>query len=225
MATPLIGTVIITGGNGALGSEIAVAIARTQPLVHLLLTARDIKDQSVQQVSERIRMIGPRSLEIAKLDLSDFDSMTTFAKYTVQRVRHKTIPPIIVLINSAATLSYVCDAFTKDGYDPVYQVNCLSPFLLTVTLLEGFRATGSLVLNIGCSTISHGRLYHFDTNRGKTEKRISGESLSTKEGNLRFASSKLLMSAAMYALRRSLYHVSISLLISASSFFSCLHQS
>lgn len=214
MATPLIGTVIITGGNGALGSEIAVAIAKTQPLVHLLLAARNVQDESVQQVADKIRLIGPRSVEIARLDLADFNSVTTFARLTVERVQRKTIPPIMVLINSAATLSYARDEFTKDGYDPVYQVNCLSPFLLTVSLLEGFRASGSLVLNIGCSTISDGRLDYFDTNGAKGEKSRSGAALSAKEGNIRFGSSKLLMSVAMYALRRSLHQVSIS-----SSFF------
>lgn len=59
MASPLVGTVIITGGNGALGSAIAVAIAKKQPLAHLLLAVRDTSAESVQQVIEKIRGSGP----------------------------------------------------------------------------------------------------------------------------------------------------------------------
>jgi mannan polymerase II complex ANP1 subunit len=209
MATPLIGTAIITGGNGALGSEVAIAVAKTQPLIHLLLTARDIdENESVHRLAERVRQIGPRSLEIVKLDLADLDQVATFGKFTVRRVRQKTIPPVVLLINSAATLSYTRDDFTQDGFDPVYQVNCLSPFLLTVTLLEAFKANGPLVMNIGCSAISEGRLDYFDGNRRTGKSADRRTSLTAKEGSVRFGSSKLLMSAAMYGLRRSLRSVS-----------------
>lgn len=213
MATPLIGTVIITGGNGALGSEVAVAIAKTQPFVHLLLLARDLHADGVENVSERIRLIGPRSFEIAKVDLTNFNSVITFALNTVERVRRKDIPPVIVLINSAAVSSYISDAPTQNGYDPVYQTNCLSPFLLTVSLLEAFRAgdgtlnCGARVINIGCSSISHGRLDYFDK-KTISERDKPGTRLGAKEGKIRFGSSKLLMSAAMYGLRRSLVVVS-----------------
>lgn len=213
MASPLVGTVIITGGNGALGSAIAVAIAKKQPLAHLLLAVRDTGSGSVQQVIEKIRAVGPRSVETARIDLTSFASVNEFASNTVQRVKRKDIPPIIALVNSAATLSYVCDPVTIDGFDPVYQTNCLSPFLLTVSLLEGFRAgsgnadSGALVLNIGCSAISDGKLDYFERKWGKSGN-TPGTPLTAKEGNTRFGSSKLLMSATMYGLRRSLRLVS-----------------
>jgi len=209
MASPLVGTVIITGGNGALGSAIAVAIAKKQPLAHLLLAVRNTGAESVQQVIEKIRAVGPRSVETARVDLTSFASVNEFASNTVQRVKRKDIPPIIALVNSAATLSYVCDPVTIDGFDPVYQTNCLSPFLLTVSLLEGFRAgagnadSGALVLNIGCSAISDGKLDYFERKWGKSGN-TPGTPLTAKEGNIRFGSSKLLMSATMYGLRRSL---------------------
>lgn len=210
MATPLTGTVIITGGNGSLGSEIALTIAKTQPLVHLLLLVREVThDESVHQVAEKIRLIGPRSLEIVKLDLTSMEEVAIFARHTVQRVLDGIIPPIVALINSAATLSFVDNGPTKDGFDPVYQVNCLAPFLLTVNLLEGFKMKGSIVLNIGCSAFSEGQLDYFDLHPPQGRS-----TLSAREGKLRFGSSKLLMSAAMYALRRSLRHVRIASLSS-----------
>ncbi|KAF9883430.1 hypothetical protein FE257_003471 [Aspergillus nanangensis] len=209
MATPLHGTAIITGGNGSLGSEIAIAIAKSQPFVHLLLLARDIRCDSVRELRDRIRLIGPRSIEVARVDLASFNSVVSFAQNTVERVQSKDIPPVTLLINSAAISSYVTDQVTRDGYDPVYQTNCIAPFLLTVSLLEAFRAGdgtpngGAKVINIGCSSMSKGSLDYFDK-MDLEDHQPEGTILSSKEGGARFGSSKLLMSAAMYALRRSL---------------------
>ncbi|KAJ5165946.1 hypothetical protein N7492_006242 [Penicillium capsulatum] len=209
MGTPLTGTVIITGGNGLLGSEIAVAIAKTQPLVHLLLTARDPQGDDVRRLIGKIRLIGPRSIEVISLDLTNLRSVATFTQRTVDRVRSKEIPPVIDLIHSAAAASYTVDEFTLDGYDPVYQTNCISPFLLTIGLLEAFRAgdgsagQGAKVMYIGCSASSDGRLDYFDHLQGR-DRRAPGTVLSAREGNTRFGSSKLLASVALYALQRSL---------------------
>ncbi|PKY05507.1 Anp1-domain-containing protein [Aspergillus campestris IBT 28561] len=210
MATHLIGTAIITGGNGLLGSEIAVAIAKAQPFVHILLVARDIRSDSVRNVTERIRLIGPRSIEVARADLASFNSVVSFSQNTVERVQNKEIPPVILLINSAATSSYVDDGVTRDGHDPVYQTNCIAPFLLTVSLLEAFRAGdgtpngGARVINVGCSAMSRGSLDYFDKTDATGINGRPGTPLSAKESSIRFGSSKLLMSAAMYTLRRSL---------------------
>jgi mannan polymerase II complex ANP1 subunit len=209
MATPLNGTVVITGANGSLGSKIALQIARQHPFVHLLLTARDVWSKSVADVSEEIRSLGPRSFEIAKLDLASFHSIRKFAKNTVDRVRTGDIPSIQLLINCAAIASFKADASTEDGFDLVYQTNCLGPFLLTVNLLEAFRSydgdNGTRVINLGTSLMSIGRTNYFDN----VSSRKVDSPLGTREGLVRYASSKLLLNAAMYALRRSLSMVSI----------------
>lgn len=215
MGRALTGTVIITGGNGQLGSEIAVAIAKTQPFVHLLLTARHPKADDVQALISRIRLIGPRSIEVLPLDFNNLQEATRFAEQTVDRVHRKEIPPVVNLIHSAAVASYVVDELTLDGFDPVYQTNCIAPFVLTVGLLEAFRAGdgtpggGAKVMYIGCATASDGRLNYFDHNQGR-DNRPPGTLLSAREGNLRFGSSKLIASVALYALRRSLACVSLT---------------
>ncbi|KAE8348659.1 Anp1-domain-containing protein [Aspergillus coremiiformis] len=208
MATPLAGTAIITGGSGLLGSAIAIAIAKAHPFVHLLLLARDIRSDSIKELRDKIRLIGPRSMEVARVDLASFNSVVSFAENTVERVQSKEIPPVTLLINCAAVASYVADQVTRDGFDPVYQTNCIAPFLLTISLLEAFRAGdgtpngGAKVINIGCSSMSKGSLDYFDKHDFGNQQ--PGTPLSPKEGNARFGSSKLIMSATMYALRRSL---------------------
>jgi mannan polymerase II complex ANP1 subunit len=208
MATPLHGTVIITGASGSLGSRIAVKIAREHPFVHLLLTARDVWSDCVATLSEQIRSLGPRSFEIAKLDLASFHSMRRFTENTVQRIRTGDLPSIQVLLNCAAVASFRADPLTEDGFDLVYQTNCLGPFFLTVHLLEAFRANdgenGSRIINIGSSMVSMGKPDYFDK---QTNKKLD-TSLSVREGLVRYGSSKLLLNAAMYALRRSLAMVS-----------------
>ncbi|KAJ6144650.1 hypothetical protein N7470_008545 [Penicillium chermesinum] len=208
MGRALIGTVIITGGNGVLSAEIATAIARTRPFVHLLLAVRDVRGEVVQSLKDRIRVIGPRSMEFISLDPTDVQSVTGFCQHTVDRIRHKEIPPIITLIYTDALVSYTVDELTQDGYDPVYQTNCVTPFFLTVGLLEGFRCggehtEGAKVITIGSSAALSGRMHYFDHHQGRDE-RPPGTSLSTREGQARFASSKLIGSVALYALRRSL---------------------
>jgi mannan polymerase II complex ANP1 subunit len=215
MGRSLTGTVIITGGNGQLGSEIAVAIAKTQPFAHILLTARDIKGADVRNLIAKVRLIGPRSIEVISLDLNDLRSVTDFAQRTVERVRRNEIPPVVDLIHSAAIASYIVDELTIDGYDSVYQTNCVAPFFLTIGLLESFRAGdgtpdgGAKVINIGCSAVSYGRLDYFDSDQGRDDRR-PGTPMSAKEGNVRYGSSKLLISVALYALRRSLASVSLT---------------
>ena len=208
MATPLNGTVVITAANGALGSKVALKIARQYPFVHLLLTARNIWAQSVNDVSEQIRSLGPRSFEIAQLDLASFHSIRKFSTCQVDRVRTGDIPSIQLVINCAAIASFKADALTEDGFDLVYQTNCLGPFLLTANLLEAFRVnhgdSGTRIINIGSSLMSMGKLDYFEN---QPVRKVDSP-LGIKEGLVRYGSSKLLLNAAMYALRRSLALVS-----------------
>jgi mannan polymerase II complex ANP1 subunit len=204
MATPLNGTVVITGASGSLGSKIALKIAQQHPFVHLLLTARDVWSKSVADLSDEIRSLGPRSFEIAKLDLASFRSIRKFTKNTVERVRSADIPSIQLLVNCAALASFNADAPTEDGFDLVYQTNCLGPFLLTIDLLEAFRSSGgdngTRIINIGSALMSMGKADYFDSYAG----RKIDSPLGVREGLVRYGSSKLLLNAAMYALRRSL---------------------
>ncbi len=146
------------------------------------------------------------------MDLASFRSVRKFTKNTVDRVRTGDIPSIQLLINCAAIASFKADAATEDGFDLVYQTNCLAPFLLTIDLLEAFRSSdgdnGTRIINIGSSLMSEGRLDYFDNH---TSKKVDSP-LGAREGLIRYGSSKLLLNAVMYALRRSLAMVGIHFL-------------
>ena len=81
-------------------------------------------------------------------------------------VRLQKIPPIAVQINSAAYSSFKVDQKTNDGFDPVYQTNVLSPFLLTVLLVAGaFQTTNGTpcgsIISVTSETVSMGQADFF----------------------------------------------------------------
>jgi NAD(P)-dependent dehydrogenase (short-subunit alcohol dehydrogenase family) len=212
MATPPTRTVLITGGNGSLGSQTAYKIAQSQSGVFFLLTARKPNDANAQAVSEQLRTMGVETFEFMVVDLGNFASVRAFASTVSERVEAGKIPPIEVIINSAAYSSYIMDKQTEDGFDPVYQTNVLSPFLLSVLLLKsGFRKIEGRpqgrIINVSSETVNFGDVAFFDS-WGETEARKTLSGLGVKLGLTRYGSSKLIMDVAMYTLRERLLSVS-----------------
>ncbi|OQU94970.1 hypothetical protein CLAIMM_01244 [Cladophialophora immunda] len=206
-------TVLITGGNGALGSHIAFAIAKAHPEAFFVLTARRENDVQAQKISTQLRDEGVTAFEFLTLDLTRFASVRAFAAKVSEKVRSGKIPPIAVQVNSAAFSSYEMDGKTDDGFDPVYQTNVLSPFLLTALLLKGaFQkdqgAARGKVINITSETVSLGKVDFFDT-WGPTEKNPLGSRLSIMQGLTRYGSSKLMADLAMYTLREKMWKAGI----------------
>ncbi|ETI23081.1 hypothetical protein G647_04877 [Cladophialophora carrionii CBS 160.54] len=208
MSTKSSKTVLITGGNGALGSHIAFEIAKTHPEVFFILTSRRENDAQAQKITAQLHDSGVSAFEFLALNLASFASVKAFAAKVAERVRSKTIPPIAVLINSAAYSSYEVDEKTADGLDPVYQTNVLSPFLLTVLLLEdGFQvvdgAPRGKIIQITSETVSMGQVDFFDS-WGPTEQMPVGSSLAVTQGLTRYGSSKLIGDLTMYTLREKM---------------------
>jgi NAD(P)-dependent dehydrogenase (short-subunit alcohol dehydrogenase family) len=204
-------TVLITGGNGALGSHIAFEIVKTHPEAFFILTSRRENDAQAQKITAQLHSKGVTAFEFLTLNLASFASVKAFAAKVAEKVRSKTIPPVAVQVNSAAYSSYEMDAKTVDGFDPVYQTNVLSPFLLTVLLLEeAFQmvdgAPRGKIIYITSETVSMGKVDFFDS-WGPTEQMPVGSSLPVMQGLTRYGSSKLLGDLTMYTLREKLLAV------------------
>jgi mannan polymerase II complex ANP1 subunit len=204
-------TVLITGGNGALGSHIAFEIAKTHPEAFFILTSRRENDVQAQKITAQLHSKGVTAFEFLTLNLASFASVKAFAAKVAEKVRSKTIPPVAVQVNSAAYSSYEMDEKTVDGFDPVYQTNVLSPFLLTVLLLEAaFQmvdgAPRGKIIYITSETVSMGKVDFFDS-WGPTEQMPVGSSLPVMQGLTRYGSSKLLGDLTMYTLREKLLAV------------------
>ena len=195
-------TVIITGGNGSLGSTTALYLARNHPgRYHLHLTARSPDDSKARGISIELRATG-QAFTWGALDLSSSRNVRDFAKEVTQKIREGHMPSLECLVNSAARASFKEGEVGEDAWDIVEQINVLSPFLLTILLLPLFeQRQGGKVINVSSGAISAGRLNYFGKEKpGGPTGLIQG----LKEGLTRYGSSKLIMVVLGYELQRRL---------------------
>lgn len=159
--------VVITGGNGGLGSITARALAERGASV--ILACRD-----VLKAAEVARRIGGDT-SVAELDLADLSSVEAFASQQGE---------LDVLINNAG-LMYTPFRRTVDGFEMQFGVNHLGHFALTAHLID--RITDRVVT---LSSIAHGHTPKLWINDLNYENRVYQRNLAyaqSKLANLMFA--------------------------------------
>ena len=142
-------TVAITGSTGGLGRELSRYLLYLG--AELILVDRNLS-RSLAFKSELEAEFNGSSIKCITADLSDFSSVKTAS------AELKTLD-IDYLIHNAGAYSIprkVCDT----GYDNVFQINFLSPYYLTRTLMGGIKERGGRVVIVG--SIAH--------NYSKTDK-------------------------------------------------------
>jgi len=124
-------TFIVTGANSGLGYVTTRELAGHG--AHVIMTARD--RTKGERAIEELRARQPHaSLELRHLDLSDMDSVKTFAQgILADRV------PVDVLINNAGVMMPP-RSLTKQGFELQFGTNHLGHFALTGLLLDRLRA-------------------------------------------------------------------------------------
>jgi len=143
-------TVLVTGANTGIGLETAAGLAERGASV--VITARDPAKGSAA-VDEIRRRTPDASVEAMELDLSRLADVRRFAESYTQALD--------VLVNNAGL---VLDhrAVTEDGFEMMFQVNHLGPFLLTNLLLPKLKARSpSRIVNVS-STAHRGAKLDFD---------------------------------------------------------------
>ena len=142
-------TVAITGSTGGLGRELSRYLLYLG--AELILVDRNLS-RSLAFKSELEAEFNGSSIKCITADLSDLSSVKTAS------AELKTLD-IDYLIHNAGAYSIprkVCDT----GYDNVFQINFLSPYYLTRTLMGGIKERGGRVVIVG--SIAH--------NYSKTDK-------------------------------------------------------
>ena len=151
MSVPMTGKhVIITGGCGGMGEELATIMVAAGASV--VLGCRDLikADAAV----ERIRAASARStsgvgqlhgeVDHMHLDLASFKSVRHFASEYAENYKR-----LDVLVNNAGTA--VACASTEDGNEHAFQVNYLSHFLLTQLLMPTLQdSKSSRIVHVTC---------------------------------------------------------------------------
>jgi NAD(P)-dependent dehydrogenase (short-subunit alcohol dehydrogenase family) len=127
-------TVVITGGSGGLGAEVARAMAAKGARV--ILASRDgVKTRA--RAAEINRLLESDVVSAFELDLADLHSVRRAAHAIVEHCAQ-----IDVLINNAGLMASPL-ARTAQGFEMQFGVNHLGHFLLTKLLMPQLRAAGN----------------------------------------------------------------------------------
>jgi retinol dehydrogenase 14 len=156
-------TFFITGSSDGIGRATAVGLAKTGATI--LLHARN--SEKGQLLINSLRQQFPK----AEFDVfyGDF-SILNEVKSLAESVQAK-YPRIDVLINNAGVFSEK-RLLTTDGFELTFQVNYLSPFLLTTLLLPALRnSDDGRIVNVSSMTHQSARL---DLSNLQGEKQYQG---------------------------------------------------
>ncbi len=135
---------LITGSTDGIGLATATALAKKG--ITVIIHGRS--KERCEEAIVKIRKETPSAL----LDfiVADFTSLSEVRKMA-ETVRGK-FAPIDILINNAAV--YMPEkVLTQDSFETTFQVNYLSHFILTISLLNAFENSGGRIINV--SSMAH----------------------------------------------------------------------
>jgi NAD(P)-dependent dehydrogenase (short-subunit alcohol dehydrogenase family) len=133
--TSSLGTVIITGANGGLGSAFVKRFVEGNYPYYGIFTVR-ARNPSSSGTVENLVSSTTKGYDIVTLDLTSLDAVRNFAKEINHKVADRKIPPIRALVLNAALQQVKGMTFTTDGYETMFAVNYLANFLLVLLLLK-----------------------------------------------------------------------------------------
>ncbi len=143
-------TVLITGATDGIGKELARMFAQTG--CHLILHGRNpekLKD-TITEISE------DSSSQNVQTVIADFSSLTQVRKMAEDLIG--STEHLDILINNAGLFPDE-KVITEDGFEQTLQVNYISPFLLTLSLLPLLDGKNpSRIVNL--SSIGHRYVWH-----------------------------------------------------------------
>jgi len=131
-------TVIITGCNSGIGFKTAEDLLSQGAFV--IFACRD--EKRANQAIETLPLKSQKRTHFIKLDLSDLNSVNSFAKEF-----RKLNRPIDILINNAGTFNFEFK-LTKDNIESNMQANHFGPMVLTLLLLDLMDKRESRIINV-----------------------------------------------------------------------------
>jgi len=169
---------VVTGANSGVGYEMARELARKGATV--VLACRD--EAKGKRAMARIRAEQPgAALELARLDLSDLETVRRFAAHIAQA--HSTLN---ILCNNAGLMA-IPHRETADGFEMQFGTNHLGHFALTGLLLDTLRSTpGARVVTVSSFVHKSGRI-DFDDPQSRRSYAPWGAYSQSKLANLLFA--------------------------------------
>jgi NAD(P)-dependent dehydrogenase (short-subunit alcohol dehydrogenase family) len=154
-------TVLLTGGAGGLGVEIAAAFAEAGAKV----IAVDIREDHGRELLSRAAEIDVGSIAYEHVDLSDHGRL----KVALDRIVGDHGPVDILINNAAIYPAKAFEDFTLDDYRAVQAVNVEAHVQCTMSLLPGMRERcWGRIVNVASITAFGGwdRLYPYVASKG-----------------------------------------------------------
>jgi len=130
----------ITGATNGIGKETAIAVAREG--MHLFLMVRNAaKGEAVKK--EITELTGNPHIELLVGDMASLaDVRRVAAEFLAKKI------PLHLLINNAGVMN-IKRELTRDGFEGMFGVNHLAPFLLTKLLLDNLKMSApSRIVNV-----------------------------------------------------------------------------
>lgn len=170
--------VVITGANSGIGLQAARYFAKADATV--ILACRDLAKAEAARHAV-LHWVMDARVEVGPLDLSNLDSVYTFANDYLADGR-----PLDLLINNAGVMALPKRQLTADGFEMQFGVNHLGHFALTGLMLPALLSapTGRVVT---VSSIAHrGGQIHFDNLNWQRDYRPWPAYRQSKLANLLF---------------------------------------
>jgi NAD(P)-dependent dehydrogenase (short-subunit alcohol dehydrogenase family) len=176
---------IVTGSNSGIGKETALALAKMDATVVMVVRNRERGEKAKIEIVSRS---GNKSVDLMVCDLSLMNSIRHFAEEFQDRYDR-----LNVLINNAGAV-FSKREVTEEGFERTLAVNYLGPFLLTHQLLALLKSsTPSRVTNLSSGLHKSGKI---DLDDLQSEKSYGGMKV--------YASAKLTVIMFIYELARRL---------------------
>ncbi len=139
--------VAVVGATGGIGTALCHHLARLE--AELILLCRS--QAKAEVLMDSLRRAYPQvTVSFIPLDLEDGDSVAAAGD------RLAKDPPHVLIHNGGAYA--IPRHTTSQGVDNVYQINCLSPYLLTERLLASMATVGGRVVAVGSVAHRYGRV-------------------------------------------------------------------
>ena len=147
--------VIITGGCGGMGVDLATIMVVAGASVVLACRDSERAEEAVRQVQLGLAESQLDNVLTMPLDLASFESVRGFAeKYTSTIGAREGLH---VLVNNAGTAN-ACNT-TEDGHELAFQTNYLGHFLLTDLLLPTLKANvPSRIVHVTCDSADEAKV-------------------------------------------------------------------
>jgi NAD(P)-dependent dehydrogenase (short-subunit alcohol dehydrogenase family) len=132
-------TTVITGATSGIGEATAIALAKKDHALYLLVRDTEKGEALKQKI---IAETGNKSIHIIKCDLADLTSVAQAADEVSAKLFN-----INVLINNAGGMFNNFEP-SKDGYEMTFALNHLGHFLLTTRLMPLLQKGHARIINV-----------------------------------------------------------------------------